>query len=57
MANTSFGHVEWKEGEAWLTSSAGQSKPALKAAESIASLDAVAALDDKEAATPLPEEA
>ena len=57
MVNTSFEHVEWNKGEAWLTSPSVQLKPALKAAESIAPLDALAALDDEEAVTLLPEQA
>ena len=57
MVNTSFSHVEWNKGEAWLTPRSVQSKPALTAAESIAPLDALAALDKKEAVTPLPEQA
>jgi hypothetical protein len=57
MVNTSFEHVEWNKGEAWLTAPSVRSKRALKAAESIAPLEALAALDEQAAVTPLPEQA
>jgi Family of unknown function (DUF5996) len=57
MVNTSFSHVEWNKGEAWLTPRSVQSRPALKAAESIAPIDVLAALEKKEAVAPLPEQA
>jgi hypothetical protein len=49
MVNTSFSHVEWNKGEAWLTPRSVQPRPALKTAESIAPIDALAALEEKEA--------
>ena len=57
MVNTSFEHVEWNNGEAWLTAPSVRSKRALKAAESIAPLEALTALDEKAAVAPLPEQA